>query len=180
MKFTLPVAVSVRKPQILWGGAILLGAIGLVAYVSQCASCDAPQEAAVASEGAAPLSSDATALGPASVAKDRNVLVASTQNAGDSVVMSMVAIAQDGWIAVHDVLPDGSHGAILGARRFAAGTYFGERVELLRATRPGSTYAAVLHADDGDALFDFTIEEPVRDEFSSRIAEVFLATPLSE
>lgn len=105
-----------------------------------------------------------------------NSLVVNEQNSGLSVVMSMVLLSQSGWVAVHEETPEGAMGNILGARRFAEGTYFSSSIDLLRATEGGRMYYAVLHGDDGDNTFNFETEVPARDASLALIAAKFIAT----
>jgi len=114
---------------------------------------------------------DALAL----ISQGENTIVVSDQPSGMSVVTSMISLEQSGWVAVHESL-DGEPGVILGARRFPEGKYFGETVELLRATDAEMTYLVVLHADDGDNEFDFKKEVAVRDILGNLVGEEFFAT----
>ena len=110
------------------------------------------------------------------VAFGENVLVASNQPAGDRVIMSMVSLETNAWIAIHEDRGDGKPGNILGATRFDAGRYFAQKIELLRRTEEGSTYFAILHADDGDSEFDYKQEIPLRDSLGNFILAQFIAT----
>ena len=112
----------------------------------------------------------------APVVEGENLLVVSNQPAGTIVVTSMVSLGASGWVAVHENNADGSFGKILGARRFNAGKYFGESIELLRATVEDNSYYVVLHADDGDTMFDFSTETPVKDKGGSFVSGTFIAT----
>lgn len=115
----------------------------------------------------------------APVAEGENILVVSNQPSGERVIISMVSIGANGWVAVHESYADGSLGSILGARRFNAGKYFGETIELLRGTVEDGTYVVVLHADDdGDSEFDYVREVPMKDKAGNLISGTFIATPL--
>lgn len=87
-------------------------------------------------------------------------ITASDQDPGMGVFINSFSLAKDGWVAIHEDSLD-NPGNILGARRFAAGTYENGLVELLRATEPGRTYYAMLHRDDGDRIFDHSKDLPV-------------------
>lgn len=113
------------------------------------------------------------------VATGENILVVSNQPAGNKVVISMVSVGANGWVTVRETGADGALGNILGARRFNAGKYFGETVELLRDTKEGRVYATVLHADDGDGEFEYASEVPVKDKEGNLISGTFTATELS-
>lgn len=99
------------------------------------------------------------------------------QPAGAFVVVSMIDLSSNGWVAVHEETDEGGIGNILGARRFIEGKYFGSSIELLRNTEGGRAYYVVLHGDDGDSLFDFEKETPVKNSSGSFVSARFLTTP---
>src|SRR3989344_915040 len=113
---------------------------------------------------------------PVAPVSGENLLVVSNQPSGERVIISMVSVSVNGWVAVHEGREDGSLGNILGARRFDAGKYFGETVELLRGTVGGNTYFVVLHSDNGDKEFDYVSEMPVKDTAGNLISGTFIAT----
>lgn len=112
------------------------------------------------------------------VVEGEGVVVVNDQPAGNKVIISMISLDAGGWIAIHEGTKD-SLGVILGARRFDEGKYFGETIELLRATERGTSYIAVLHTDDGDSDFDFKRELPLKDISGELIAEEFTTLPES-
>lgn len=114
------------------------------------------------------------------IAKGENTLVVNSQPAGSFVILSMIAIETSGWVAVREAVNE-TPGVILGAARFDAGNYFGEKIKLLRDTQEGGNYMVVLHADNGDKEFDFKTEVPVKDSAGNLIAEEFFTTtPIDE
>lgn len=91
------------------------------------------------------------------------------QGAGMAVLVESVTVPPPGvWVAVREL--DGTNlGNVLGAAR-VQGPRTSVTVPLLRATEPGTTYAAELYRDNGDDQFDlstdsvyidFTTTEPV-------------------
>src|SRR3989344_4480086 len=92
-----------------------------------------------------------------------NTFVVANQPAGSSIIMSMISLKVSGWIAIHEKDAQGGIVTILGARRFNAGNYFAEPIDLLRVTEEGHVYVAVLHGDDGEGEFDFAKEIPLKD-----------------
>lgn len=72
---------------------------------------------------------------------------AEDQAAGASAMIS-ASLKKISWLAVMD-----KDLRILGAGRFVEGDVTG-KVELLRATKAGETYFAVIFVDDGDKAFD--------------------------
>jgi hypothetical protein len=81
------------------------------------------------------------------------------QQAGNSVYVAAVALAEPSWVAVREEI-DGEPGRILGAQLFDVGEHSGE-VELLRDTRPGARYHVYLLRDDGDLKFDIVDDAPI-------------------
>lgn len=114
----------------------------------------------------------------ASIVDGENIFVVSNQPAGERVIISMVSLSSDGWVAVRETDASGALGNILGARRFKSGKYFGEAVELLRGTTEDGVYAVVLHADNGDSEFDYASEVPAKDKKGNLISSTFTATGL--
>jgi hypothetical protein len=115
---------------------------------------------------------------PASIAPGDNSFVINSQSAQNHVIASMIALSTNGWVAVHEVLEGEPSPIILGAKRFDAGKYFGERIDLLRPTEAETYYMLVLHFDDGDSEFDFKgAETPLLGEGGAFIAEEFFVTP---
>lgn len=77
------------------------------------------------------------------------------QTSGDSVQVSQVSFEKKAWIAVRDDM-NGTMGNILGAYLYQEGVVQNNPIDgLLRATKPASSYYAVVYIDDGDMLFDF-------------------------
>ncbi|MBI2056098.1 MAG: hypothetical protein HYT37_01855 [Candidatus Sungbacteria bacterium] len=93
------------------------------------------------------------------------------QAAGMSVAVANVSLPVSGWVAIHEDA-GGKPGKILGARRFEKGTHAGV-VELLRKTEDGKAYYAMLHADDGDRLFDAKKDMPMKDVSGAAVMAKF-------
>ncbi len=87
-----------------------------------------------------------TVTGEASVVVD-------AQKAGTQVTIKTIEITAPTWVAVREVVK-GTIGNILGAR-LVASTGNTVMVDLLRATKAGTTYKVFLYQDDGDAKFNF-------------------------
>lgn len=104
-----------------------------------------------------------------------NAILVNDQAAGAAVSIAMVTLASDGWVAIHEDR-GGKPGAILGAQRFNAGTKQSGTVELLRPTVAGGVFYAMLHADDGDKMFDVKKDMPLTDPQGSAIMMRFTAT----
>ncbi len=106
------------------------------------------------------------------MASGQDSISAKNQPAGQSVMVSGT-LKGFGWIVVHELNSDDSLGRILGARRFASGAFSGA-VELLKPTVAPGKYAVMIHADDGDTIFDtkkdlplLVDQKPVMAQFSA-------------
>lgn len=104
-----------------------------------------------------------------------NAIAVNDQPAGMNVAISMVTLAMDGWVAIHEDR-DGKPGNILGAQWFPAGQGQSGSVELLRGTENGKVYYAMLHSDDGDHKFDRAVDPPIADPLGNAIMMRFVAT----
>lgn len=78
------------------------------------------------------------------------------QAAGDSVAIARMQLDAVSWVAVRD------ERSILGAARFEAAATSGS-VPLLRATVSGAEYRVVVYRDNGDRVFDHTVDALVAD-----------------
>jgi hypothetical protein len=94
------------------------------------------------------------------------------QRPGERVAIDALTIGENVWIAVHEDAA-GKPGNILGAARFRQGTYENGVVELLRPTFGGDRYYAMLHADDGDDVFDLTKDTPMTDAAGNILMVLF-------
>ena len=90
-----------------------------------------------------------------------NTISVRDQSAGKKVDISSVNLEHRSWVVIHEEV-DGKPARILGAQRFNEGAHSGA-VDLLRATEEGKTDYAMLHSDDGDAVFDSKKDAPLED-----------------
>ena len=104
-----------------------------------------------------------------------NAIAVNDQSPGSKVAVSLVSLAADGWVVIHDER-DGTPASILGARRFDVGANQTGSVDLLRPTEEGKVYYAMLHADDGDRQFDHEKDLPIRDSQGNAILMRFVAS----
>jgi len=104
-----------------------------------------------------------------------DAIAVSDQAPGSKVTISLVTLIKDGWVVIH-ADRDGKPGNILGAQRFNAGENQKGEVELLKPTEEGKVYYAMLHADDGDKMFDHTKDTPVADPQGNVIMMRFVAS----
>jgi len=104
----------------------------------------------------------------------KNALDVSDQPAGQSVSMALTVLNEQGWVAIHEDT-NGEPGRILGATLVFAGERNNVVVDLLRATKKGQTYYAMLHNDDGDKSFDIAKDLPIKDSTGNVIMMKFVA-----
>lgn len=101
-----------------------------------------------------------------------NTIVTDDQPAGVAVAIT-VKIEKESWIAIHEDA-GGNPGKILGAQIFPAGEHMG-KIELLRGTEAGKKYYAMLHADNGDRVFDYRVDLPITNESEEPVTDAFTA-----
>ena len=110
-----------------------------------------------------------TAEGTQTTGSMGETVTISNQPAGRSVTISDMTIARKSWVAVKD-----TSGSILGAALFAAGSTSG-RVPLLRATRAGERYEALIYIDNGDKAFNLRKDLLVSAADGSPVSTAFTA-----
>jgi hypothetical protein len=131
------------------------------------ATRDRPKMPILANNTATTTSEIATSSATITIGGD-NGLAVSNQNAGSSVVIAQVVLAEPSWIAIHDSVY-GEPGRILGAQYFKAGKTSGT-ITLLRKTVPGTTYLAVVHKDRGVLRnFNSATDEILKDGSGSMV-----------
>lgn len=96
-----------------------------------------------------------------SIAAGSESLSVADQAAGMVVVIARASVTEAQWVVVHESRA-GRLGNVLGAARFVGGATEGA-VELLRGTQAGSTYYAVIYADNGDRQFSLALDTPLTD-----------------
>ena len=101
-----------------------------------------------------------------------DAIVVQNQKAGSSVVVDKAVFEEDGWIVIHE--GTASHiGNALGAARFDKGEYNNIVVELLRATKEGMVYRAVLYRDNGDKKFNLDTDFPFLQDGNQPVLTTF-------
>src|SRR3989344_4114940 len=103
-----------------------------------------------------------------------NEIVVNNQAASDMVQIAKVAMAQNGWVVIHTDL-EGKPANIWGAQRFDVGAYSGGQVELLHSMIAGNTYYTMIHSDNGDKVFDRTVDVPVMGADGQSVMVKFIA-----
>ncbi|HYF10651.1 MAG TPA: hypothetical protein VD967_03570 [Candidatus Paceibacterota bacterium] len=167
--------------------AILVGLILLLgyAYGVRCktegnfVTCDRGEEAAftpLEDEGGTPDDADSAPLSesddrPEPVSVEGDAIMVNDQPAGPIVEVTMLTLAEPGWVAVYEDR-NGAPGNVLGAARFEEGMHLGE-ISLLRSTSPGRTYYLILHADTPSRDFDLKKNPPIIDASGASIRSTF-------
>lgn len=111
---------------------------------------------------------------PTQTMNSANRIVMTDQYPGNVVYLSSVALEQPGFVVIHKDNA-GQPGAVIGSAYFDKGIAPG-KVTLTSPTVDGSTYYAVLHADDGDKKFNATKDLEMKDSSGKVIMKVFKAT----
>jgi DNA-binding beta-propeller fold protein YncE len=94
------------------------------------------------------------------------------QMPGGAVSVERVEINEDGWVVVHETEAGHVLNA-LGAARLDAGTHESVRVDLLRETNPGGTYAIILYTDNGNKEFEIRGDLPMIDAEGNPVMQSF-------
>ncbi|MFA6314940.1 MAG: hypothetical protein WC648_01040 [Candidatus Paceibacterota bacterium] len=100
-----------------------------------------------------------------------NRITMTDQYPGNVVYLSSVQLAKAGWVAIHKDNA-GMPGAVIGSAYFEAGINPG-KVTLSESLVDGGTYYAMLHSDDGDAIFSEAKDVPLKDANGNVIMKVF-------
>lgn len=114
------------------------------------------------------LGSNGTAIA-GTVAEGNSVTVVD-QPAGMNVRIKSVTLSEEGWVAVRD-----GSGITLGAALFPTGTHTDVSVSLLKPTRAGQSYQALIYFDDGTKTFNLKTESIVLDPDGSVAGATFEA-----
>ena len=88
-----------------------------------------------------------------------DAIVVRNQTPGLTVNIEKAVLEENGWIVIHEGTAS-RIGNALGAARFDKGEYNNVVVDLLRATKAGVTYRAVLYRDNGDKEFNLDTDFP--------------------
>lgn len=99
-------------------------------------------------------------------------IVVLDQPAGNTVVFEKVIFEDSGWVVIHEGTIS-RVGNALGAARFDAGEYSGT-VSLLRPTKKGEVYRAVLYHDNGDKEFNLDSDFPILQNVNEPVLTMFI------
>lgn len=96
---------------------------------------------------------------------DEYSLTIDEQDPGENVMVDELNFAKDAWVVFH-ADDNGNPGVILSAYRFNTGKIKNWDVELIDgvALEAGKTYHAMIHEQNGDRGFDYTVDTPLLDE----------------
>jgi len=105
--------------------------------------------------------------------KAKNMLSVSNQKAGPTVDIDEVSLQKPGFVAIHTD-DHGKPGAIIAhSGLISAGTK--QDLVINYATKAGSVYYAMLHADNGDGKFDPTKDLPIVGSDAMPVMAKFMA-----
>lgn len=153
---------------------ILIGLSWLVSVRRAGESQEMAKEAQLSATTSAPAlegaseQTDETASGNTVQLAGETVTV-SDQKAGASVAVDSVSVVKPTWIAIKD-----TNGWVLGAELINQ-SEDNASVTLIRNTKPGETYQAVMYVDDGDQWFDLHKDALVTDDSDAPVASTFKA-----
>jgi hypothetical protein len=91
------------------------------------------------------------------------------QPAGETVALSQATLKAPSWIAVRDTA-----GRVLGAHWFATSVE-NQTFSLLRATKAGEVYQAVIYVDNGDKKFDLHADTLLTSSEDAPVSSTFRA-----
>lgn len=93
-----------------------------------------------------------------------NAVFVSDQRPGNRVEISLAVLKDPGYVAIHRVDENGSPGRIIGNSSIIEGTQRNIIINLSENIEDGAELFAMLHDDDGDAVFEFPgSDAPIRD-----------------
>jgi hypothetical protein len=118
---------------------------------------------------------DANIDGNGMTSQEVNRIVMSDQFPGNVVYLSSVQLAEPGWVVIHKDNA-GQPGEIIGSMYFEAGLNPGGRINLTESTVEGGVYYAMLHRDNGDKVFNESVDVPLRDSRGNIIMRLFRAS----
>ena len=117
---------------------------------------------------------NSTALVGNAISDQSNLIVVDDQGAGNQVAVKSATLSVNGWATIHESR-DGVPGNVLGARFVPAGTSKDLLIDLLRPTVHG-LYFAMLHRDEGDHLFDLSVDTPLTDQAGRPVMARFMVS----
>ncbi len=105
---------------------------------------------------------------------ERNAVVASDQQPGETVTVEQVYLAEPGYVVIHEE-SDGNAGAILGSSALLnAGATSDVSVNLSRPAREGEKLVAMLHQESsGNSTFEAAVDTPFQSDFGGPIMMMF-------
>ncbi len=121
---------------------------------------------------------DSSIIDTSNIPGEGNRIIMSDQYPGNVVYVSSVTLANGGWVEIHKD-NNGVPGAYIGSAYFDKGINPG-KITLTESTVEGGIYYAMLHADDGDKIFDATKDLPIKDSKGNIIMKLFRASSAVE
>lgn len=117
--------------------------------------------------------SDVPAVTPGIVVGDTNNIVVNDQDADSvSVLVASASLRATGYVIIHED-NGGLPGAIIGiGQLLQPGTYKNISV-ISNKLRPGVTYIAMLHGDDGNGIFNEANDKPLNDNAGNAVMVEF-------
>lgn len=154
------------KNKLLIGSAALVGS-ALVLFGAGCAGQPKPE---------IPPPGPKTELPPQAAvqsqeATSKNSTIVKDQKPGEEAMIDDVVIERKGYVVIHED-NDGKIGTIVGTSALLNAGETRE-VPVKMKVHPGLSHWAMLHADNGDGVFDAKLDLPIKDENGDTIMKMF-------
>ena len=109
------------------------------------------------------------------VATEANGLVVSNQSVEDSIFVETAILEVPGYVVIHKTEADGSAGEVIGFSNLLPAGETEDFVILMdEEIFIGEELIAMLHADDGDAFFEYPgADQPILDQFGNPVQVIF-------
>jgi hypothetical protein len=118
-----------------------------------------------------PLAGKTTAAPPQVIVSDQFVR-------DGSIVVDQAVVPEDGWVVIHDTLPDGAPGEVVGYARIGAQLNLDVSVQIERSFDGPTQLVAMLHRNIGDPeSFDFPEADPPFTENGRPVVDRFTVRP---
>ena len=118
-----------------------------------------------------PLSGETTAAPPQVIVSDQFVR-------DNTIVVDQAIVPEQGWVAIHETLPDGAPGQVIGAAKVAPKLDIQVRVQLDKPIDGPTQLVAMLHRETSNPdSFDFPGADPPYTENGRPVVARFTARP---
>lgn len=111
----------------------------------------------------------------------RDVIYVADQKPGTELTVNIVTLSANGYVVIHEAAEDGSPGDIIGNTLLLdQGDHNNIEAALNRASQEGEGLMAMLHADNGDGVFDPVEDLPIKDDQDNIVLMKFQVSSSAE